>query len=103
MTGKFTEEQLVFDTGYPNGGLWIPHADFLTLANLTGAFDSTGNGNGEFPCTSTMSFNFLGSQNVTYAIPLANVNNPGIVSGYCGALAADGGGTTSWYVLLIKK
>jgi hypothetical protein len=102
-TGYFTEDQLVFDTGYPNGGLWIPHADFLMLVGLAGAFDSTGNGNWEFPCTSTMSFNFLGSQGVTYAIPLADVNSPGTAKGYCYALAADGGGTTSWYVLLINK
>jgi hypothetical protein len=63
-TGYFPADTFVFDTGY-SGYLWIPHADFLMLVGLTGAFDSSGQGNWEFPCDSVMTFNFLGSQGVT--------------------------------------
>jgi hypothetical protein len=99
-TGYFPIDSFVFDTGY-SGGLWVPHEDFTMLLEVAGA-KQDGQGNWEFPCESVMTFNFLGSQGVTYTIPLANTNFPGTFSGYCYANAQDGQDSPDWFVSQIS-
>jgi hypothetical protein len=98
-TEYFPSDGFIFDTGF-SGYLWIPHNDFLMLVGLASGIDSSGQGTWEFPCDSTMTFNFLGSQGISYTIPLADKSSPGTVSGYCWALAQDGQGSSDWFVFL---
>lgn len=53
-----------------------------------------GNGNYRIPCTSTMTFNFHGTQGRNYTFNLADTGSNN--GGYCNPLANDAGPTTNW-------
>lgn len=116
LTSQFTRTQLTFDTGpsFSNfflnpqpplndlcsdpgdpGLLGLPTDDWKTLVEAIGAEGPDSSGNYLFPCNSTMTWNFHGTQARNYTFNLADTSsNDG--NGLCKPLANDAGDTTNW-------
>ncbi|EJD42585.1 acid protease [Auricularia subglabra TFB-10046 SS5] len=92
-TPQFTHTTMALDTGDP-GLLGLPTNDWNTLVQLAGAKSDSGNG-WRFPCSSTMTWNFHGTETRNYTFALADIGTDD-GSGFCNALANDAGDTTNW-------
>lgn len=114
LTSQFTRTQLTFDTGtyVPNspeissehgssvqigdpGLLGLPTDDWLTLIEAIGARGPDSSGKYLFPCSSTMTWNFHGTQGKNYTFNLADTTSDD-GNGFCKPLANDAGDTTNW-------
>jgi len=79
------------------GLLGLPTEDWKTLIAAIGAKGPDSGGNYQFPCNSTMTWNFHGTQGRNYTFNLADITSDD-GSGFCQPLANDAGDTTNWYV-----
>ncbi|KAF8314074.1 acid protease [Clavulina sp. PMI_390] len=94
LTSQFNHTKLTFDTGDP-GLLGLPTNDWKTLVAAIGGQGPDSSGDYLFPCNSTMTFNFNGSEGRNYTFNLADITKDN-GSGFCSPLANDAGDTTNW-------
>lgn len=95
VPATFTTPVIEFDTGDP-GLIALPTPDWNVLTNAVGAFQDASN-NWWFPCNSTITINFHGSQNRDYPVALADPTQPNSSRpGFCAATGNDEGVSTNW-------